>query len=265
MHGFKQFLAISLITVLFGCTPEPRDPSVLLVGTIAGPETELVEVAQGVAQSQFGLTVQTVEFEDYVLPNVALVDGSIDANVFQHKPYLEHYLKSHGGDLVIVGETFVYPVGIYSSRMKSIQDLPQGARVAIPNDPSNGARALLLLQKAGLITLKSKDNFEYSLADILSNPKKIDFVELDAAQLPRALPDVDAAIINTNFSLLAGLIPSRDAIFLEDANSPYANVIVTVASKAKDPKILHFVEAMNSSSVADKAKILFSDQAIAAW
>lgn len=265
MHVFKRLLAISITAVLFGCTQEPRDPAVLLVGTIAGPETELVEVAQGVAQSQYGLTVHTVEFEDYVLPNMALVDGSIDANVFQHKPYLDNYLKSHGGDLVIVGETFVYPVGIYSSRIKSIADLPQGARVAIPNDPSNGARALLLLQKAGLITLQSKDNFEYSLADILSNPKKIDFVELDAAQLPRALPDVDAAIINTNFSLLAGLVPSRDAIFLEDANSPYANVIVTLAAKAKDPKIVHFVEAMHSNAVAEKAKILFSDQAIAAW
>jgi D-methionine transport system substrate-binding protein len=143
--------------------------------------------------------------------------------------------------------------------------LPQGARIAIPNDPSNGARALLLLQKSGVITLKSKDNFDYSTADITSNPKHIDFVELDAAQLPRALPDVDAAIINTNFSMLAGLVPSRDAILLEDAKSPYANVIVTVASKAKDPRVLHFVEAMHSHAVAEKAKILFSDQAIQAW
>lgn len=264
MQVFKNLLLLSLV-VLFGCTPAPRDSSILLVGTIAGPETELVEVAEGVAQSQFGLKVQTVEFEDYVLPNVALVDGSIDVNVFQHKPYLDNYLKSHGGDLVIVGETFVYPVGVYSSRIKSMGDLPQGARVAIPNDPSNGARALLLLQKAGVITLKSKDNFDYSLADILYNSKQIDFIELDAAQLPRALPDVDAAIINTNYSLLAGLVPSRDAIFLEDANSPYANVIVTLASKAKDPKIVHFVEAMHSHAVTEKAQILFSHQAIPAW
>lgn len=265
MPLFNRGFAFALIILLVACSPEPRDPSVLLVGTIAGPETELVEVAEGVAQSRFGLSVKTVEFEDYVLPNLALKDGSIDVNVFQHQPYLDNYLRSQGGDLVAVGETFVYPVGIYAAKISTIQALQQGAKIAIPNDPSNGARALLLLERAGLITLARKDNFEYTQADILSNPKGLRFIELDAAQLPRALPDVDAAIINTNFSLLAGLIPSRDAIFLEDANSPYANIIVTLASKANDPKIQQFVEAMHSDAVAEKAKILFSNQAIPAW
>ena len=206
-----------------------------------------------------------VEFSDYSIPNAVLADGSIDANIFQHLPYLEAANKAHGYELVPIAKTFVYPMGIYSHRMKSLKAIPSGAQVAIPNDPSNEARALLLLEKAGLITLKEGAGINATPMDVASNPHKFKFKELDAAQLPRVLPDVDLAVINTNFAVPAGLTPSNDALFLEDKDSPYANIVVVRQADKDDPKIALLIKALQSEEVLQKAKELFHDQAIVAW
>lgn len=252
---------LAFFSLLGGCNPP--SPNTIMVGTISGPETELVEVAQKVAHERYGLDVKIIEFNDYNLPNEALQDGSLDVNVYQHLPYLQAASKAHGYHLEVLGKTFVYPTGIYSTKIKSLQHLPDHALVAIPNDPSNEARALLLLQKAKLITLHTQQNA--SLQDIASNPKKLRFTELDAAQLPRILADVDAAIINTTFAIPAGLNPARDALLIEGKDSPYANLIVIRQNSTKKPQLELFVKALNSPEVKAKAHELFGDAAIPAW
>ncbi|HHF7374781.1 MetQ/NlpA family ABC transporter substrate-binding protein [Legionella bozemanae] len=238
-------------------------PNTLVIGTIAGPETELVETAKEVAKNKYDLNIKIVTFNDYNLPNEALQDGSLDANVYQHLPYLNAAIKAHGYTLEAIGRTFVYPMGIYSKKYTSLQQLPEKAVIALPNDPSNEMRALQLLEKAQLITLKPTENT--GLKDIATNPHHLQFKEMDAAQLPRVLPDVDAAVINTTFALPAGLNPSRDALFTEDKNSPYANIIVIRSNTPKKEQLELFVKALNSEEVKEKAKTLFGDSAIPAW
>ncbi len=257
----RRLILTALFITLIGCGKQ--DPNTLIVGTIAGPETELVDVAQRVASERYGLTVKVVEFSDYNLPNEALMDGTLDANVYQHLPYLQAASKAHGYHFDVIGKTFVYPTGLYSTRFKTLKSLPENALIALPNDPSNEARALLLLQKAGLITLKKAENT--TLHSIKSNPKRLRFKELDAAQLPRILADVDAAVINTTFAIPAGLSPAHDALYLEHKDSPYANLIVIRQNSEKKAKLQLLVKALNSPEVADKAHDLFGDAAIAAW
>ena len=257
----RNLTIITLLLALIACSKP--SPNTLIVGTISGPETELVDVAQKIALDRYGLTVKIVEFNDYNLPNEALQDGSLDANVYQHLPYLQAAMDAHGYNFTVIGKTFVYPTGLYSSKIKSIKQLPNQATIALPNDPSNEARALLLLQKAGLITLKNTHHA--SIQDIASNPKKLRFKELDAAQLPRILADVDAAVINTTFAIPAGLSPSRDALFVEDKHSPYANLIVIRSNSLKKEQLNLLVKALNSKEVADKAHELFGDAAVVAW
>ncbi|MDP3562803.1 MAG: MetQ/NlpA family ABC transporter substrate-binding protein [Legionellaceae bacterium] len=262
-NKIKWLICISILTfIVTGCGTK-SSPNTLVVGTIAGPETELVDVAQKVAQQKYGLTIKIVEFSDYNLPNEALQDGTLDANIYQHLPYLQAAIKAHGYELEAIGKTFIYPTGIYSTKYKALQHIPVNGLIAIPNDPSNEGRALLLLQRAGLIRLKN--NHGTTLANISNNYKKIRFQELDAAQLPRVMPDVDAAVINTNFAIPAGLSPSHDALFLENKHSPYANLIVARKNNLKKAQLLLFVKAMNSPEVKEKAQELFGDAAIAAW
>lgn len=256
-------ISIFLLSLCLLACSKPS-PNTLMIGTIAGPETELVETARDVAKKNYGLTVKIIEFNDYNLPNEALQDGSLDANVYQHLPYLQAAMQARGYNFEVLGKTFVYPAGIYSSKIKSVKKLKPHALIAIPNDPSNELRALLLLQKAGLIQLKNTAATN-PLDNISSNPLQLRIKELDAAQLPRSLLDVDAAVINTNFAIPAGLSPTKDAIFAEDKNSPYANLIVIRGDSAKKQQLENFVKAMNSPEVQQKAKALFGDGAIPAW
>lgn len=262
MYRFIRSCAVFALSLTLLACGKP-DPNTLMVGTISGPETTLVDVAQKIALKRYGLTIKIIEFSDYNLPNEALRDGTLDANVYQHLPYLQAASKAHGYDFEVIGKTFVYPTGLYSAKIKSLQALPDHALIALPNDPSNEARALLLLQKAGLITLKSKQNM--TLRDIAKNQKNLRFKELDAAQLPRILADVDAAVINTTFAIPAGLKPTRDALFLEDKNSPYANLIVVRRDNDKKAQLALLVNALNAKEVKDKAQALFGDAAIVAW
>ncbi len=264
-HLFKRFCVLGFVALLLSaCGHHSKSsPDTLVVGTISGPETELMEVAQRVAQQHYGLTVKIVEFSDYNLPNEALEDGTLDANVYQHLPYLQAAIKAHGYHIEPIGKTFVYPTGIYSQKYQSLKQIPAHGLVAIPNDPSNEARALLLLQRAGLIHLKN--NSGTTLNNISSNPKQLRFQELDAAQLPRVLSDVDAAVINTNYAIPAGLSPSHEALFIESKSSPYANLIVIHQDSEKREQLMLLVKALNSEEVKIKARQLFGDAAIPAW
>lgn len=257
-----KFLVYSaLVLGLISCT-QPS-PNTLRIGTIAGPETELIETAKEVAKNKYGLNIQIVAFNDYNLPNEALQEGSLDANVYQHLPYLQAAMKAHHYSFEIIGKTFVYPVGIYSKKYTTLHDLPDHAVIAVPNDPSNEVRALQLLAKTQIITLK--ESTTAGLGDIATNPHQIQFKEMDAAQLPRVLPDVDAAVINTTFALPAGLSPSHDALITEDKESPYANLVVIRTDSLKKSQLALFVKALNSEEVKRKAKSLFNDAALPAW
>ncbi|MGO4332216.1 MetQ/NlpA family ABC transporter substrate-binding protein [Cupriavidus sp. 2TAF22] len=223
----------------------------LRVGTVSGPDAQVWQVVQKAAKRE-GLNIKVVEFNDYVQPNAALDAGDLDANSFQHQPYLDSQVKQRGYKMVSVGYTYISPLGIYSQKLKSPKDLPQGAKIAVPNDPSNENRALLLLAAQGVIKLKAgagANGVNATPLDVSDNPKKVKIVELDAAQLARALPDVAAAVINTNYALAAGLQPLRNAIALEDIHSPYANIIVVRTQDKDKPWVKKLVAAYQSEEV----------------
>lgn len=223
---------------------------VLKVAATAVPHAELLQFVKPQLQAQ-GVDLQVREFSDYVQPNAAVEDKQLDANFFQHQPYLNSYNKDRKSSLVQVpnGGIHVEPFGAYSQKIKHIKDLKDGAVVAIPNDPSNGGRALLLLQKQGLIELKDPKNITATPIDIVKNPKKLKFRELEAALLPRALADVDVALINTNYAIEAKLNPTKDALFIEGAESPYVNIIAARADRANDPVIQKLVKALRTPEV----------------
>jgi D-methionine transport system substrate-binding protein len=264
LHRIKKILALACTLTLVACHGH-SDPNTLKVGTIAGPDSQLLEVAKQVAKSKYNLDIKITEFTDYVEPNTALNDGSIDANMFQHLPYLNKQNSERHYTLTAVGKTFLFPMGIYSKKYKGLLELPEGAMIAIPNDPSNEGRALLLLQKADLIHLKDQTSMYATPADVTDNPKHYQFKELDAAQLSRSLVDVDLAVINSNFAILAGISPVDDAIMLEDANSPYANVIVVRKDDVGDPRVKKLILSIQSPEVLKAAQQIFKNQAIPAW
>ncbi|AJK47808.1 MetQ/NlpA family ABC transporter substrate-binding protein [Burkholderia plantarii] len=227
---------------------------VIKVGTVAGPDAQVWQVVQKVAKEKQGLNVKVIEFNDYVQPNAALDSGDLDANSFQHQPYLDSQIKQRGYKLVSAGLTYISPIGVYSKKVKSLKDLPAGAKLAVPNDPSNENRALLLLQAQGVIKLKAgaaTGGNNATVLDIADNPKKLKISELDAAQLPRVLGDVDAAVINTNYALAANLQPTKDAIALESLTSPYANLIAVRAQDRNQPWVKKLVAAYQSPEVKD--------------
>lgn len=269
MQKLRLISSIFLLSIglagLTACSPTQKTENEIRVGTISGPETQLMEVAKEVALKKYNLDVKIVEFSDYSLPNTALNDGNLDANMFQHEPYLEEEIKNKHYNITPIGKTFIYPMGIYSKKIKNLNQLKNNAIVAIPNDPTNEGRALLLLSKAGLIQLSAKASFLVTPRDITSNPKNLKFKELDAAQLTRALPDVDLAVINTNYAVLAGLYPNKNALFVEGKNSPYANLIVVRSDEVNNPKLKELVKALQSQEVKNSAKKIFDGQAIPAW
>ena len=222
--------------------------TVLTVGATPVPHAELLNLIKDDLAAQ-GFTLKVVEFTDYVQPNSALIAGDIDANFFQHIPYLESN-DEWKAKLVSAFGVHVEPFGLYSEKYKNINSLPNGAVIAIPNDPSNGGRALLLLQAKGLIKLSS-DSLTVTIRDITDNPKNFKFRELEAAQLPRSLSDVDAATINGNYALEAGFNPLKDSLIIEGADSPYVNIIVVQKGKENDAKIIALKNALLSQKIKD--------------
>lgn len=223
---------------------------VLKIGVENGPHAEIAEVVKK-NLAKDGIELKIFEFSDYTRPNPALNDGDLDINSFQHGPYLEQQVKDRGYKITAVGKTVVFPIGVYAKKIKSLDELPSGGKVAIPNDPSNGGRALLLLQSKGLIKVNPSAGITPSVADITENPKKIKFVEIDAAQAPHVLPDVDAAVINTNFAIQGKLDPAKDAIAREAADSPYVNVLVVRTADLNKPWVKKVVDAYHSKEVRD--------------
>lgn len=242
----QSALALALVSG-FSASAMAQDKPVK-IGVTGGPHAQIFEVAKKVAEKD-GLKIQVIEFSDYVQPNAALASGDLDANSYQHKPYLDQQVKDRGYKFVSAGYTVNFPIGIYSKKIKSLNDLKQGAKFGIPNDPTNGGRVLLVLQEKGLIKLRPEAGLKATPLDVIDNPKKIKFVELDAAQLPRSLDDLDASAINTNFALSAGLNPGKDAIAQEGAKSPYVNLIAVREADKDKPWVTKLVKAYQSEEV----------------
>ena len=239
----KAFVAALSAAVL--CSVSAANAGEISVGVTPVPHGEVMEFVKPIVAKQ-GVDLKIVEFNDYVQPNLATDDGELDANYFQHRPYLEEFTKDHGINLVEVATVHIEPMGVYSKQIKEINELKDGAVIAIPNDPTNGGRALLLLNKAGVITLEDPTDITATVMDIKDNPKNIEIRELEAAQLPRALEDVDAAVINTNFAMQADLIPQRDAIVIEGADSPYVNILVANPESAQKEDMKILIKAVQS-------------------
>ncbi|MEF9943879.1 MAG: MetQ/NlpA family ABC transporter substrate-binding protein [Burkholderiaceae bacterium] len=234
------------------------------IGVTAGPHAQVMEVVKKVAERD-GLKIQVVEFSDFVQPNAALAAGDLDANSYQHLPYLEAQNKDRGYKLAAAAQTITFPLTFYSKKLKSFAELKNGARVGIPNDPTNGGRALLLLQAQGVIKLKADAGLKATPLDIADNPKKIKLVELDAAQLARSLADLDAAAINGSYASPAGLDPVRDGIATESAKGPYANIIAVREADKTKPWVAKLVKAYQSDEVKKFVQTQFKGGMITAW
>jgi len=243
----KTLTAIALAAAALGANAAD---AVLKVAATAVPHAEILNFVKPQLKAQ-GVDLQVKEFSDYVQPNIAVEDKQLDVNFFQHQPYLDSFNKDRKTSLVAVpdGKVHVEPFGAYSSKIKNIKDLKDGASVAIPNDPSNGGRALILLAKQGLIELKDPKSLTPTPLDVVKNPKKLKFRELEAPLLPRALNDVDLALINTNYAIEAKLNPTQDALFIEGADSPYTNIVAARADRANDPNIAKLIKALRTPEV----------------
>jgi D-methionine transport system substrate-binding protein len=262
---YTGILCVTMI--LSSCSKTNRqNPNEIRVGVQAGPEYIVAEAAQRVAKEKYGLDVKLVQFTDYVTPNTVLSQKDIDINAFQTKPYLEEEIKQRGYPLVVVGNTFVYPLAAYSRKIKSLGELPEGSVIAIPNDVTNGGRALLLLEKNGLIKLKTGAGLTARILDIEENPHNLKIKEIEAAQLPRVLDDreIILALINNNYAASAGLL-LKDGLFAEDKESYYVNVIVAREDNTDEEKVKKFVQAYQSDEVAETAERVFRGGAIKGW
>lgn len=235
----------------------------LKIGVSSGPYAEILEYTANLSKKE-DIEVKVIEFTDYTLPNAALAQGDIDFNNFQHKPYLDNQVKQRGYELVTLEKSIIVPLGLYSKKVKAFSELKEGSTVAIPNDPSNGSRALLLLQQAGLIKVDPKVGIAATIVNIIDNPKKLKFKEIDAAQLPRSLDDVDFAAVTLNYAVAGGLDPKK-SLLLEDANTPWNLWFVTTKARKDDPAIKRFIELYRSPDV--KAFILkrFEGTIIPTW
>lgn len=232
----------------------------LKVGVTAGPHAMIMEKVKELAQAE-GIDVQIIEFNDFILPNIALNDGELDLNSYQHQPYLDEQVKNRGYKIKSAGKTVLMPLGIYSNKIKTLTDLKEGAKIAIPNDPTNGGRALKLLEKEGLITLKPSEN--PSLLDIAENPKKLSILEIDAPQVPRILDDVDIGITNTDWILLANIDP-QVALAIEDKNSPYANVFA-IRDDENRPEVEKLIKIYQSDPIKRFIQETFKGAIVSAW
>ena len=266
--SFSLVLAALLaVFALAGCSNGSSggaEKTVIKVGASPSPHAEILEqVVDNLAEK--GYTLEIVEYTDYVQPNLALESGDLDANYFQHKPYLEDFNEKNGTHLVPVADIHYEPYGLYAGKTKSLDELKDGATIAVPNDASNEARALLLLEAAGLIKLKPEAGLPATVMDIEENPKNLKIMEIEAAQLPRSLPDVDMAVINGNYALDAGL-SIKDALAVEDKESiaaeRYANILVVKEGNENNPGILALIEALRSEEVRKYINDSFNGSAI---
>lgn len=265
-------LAISLflITALAACgggadgKGKPLSDHKLVVGVSAGPHEEIMGKVKEVAAKD-GLEIEIKTFSDYVLPNVALAEGELDVNSFQHEPYLEQFKKDRNLDLTVLAPTLNFPLGIYSNKIKDIKQIKKGDKLGIPNDPTNNSRALRLIEQAGLIKLKEEAGVKATVKDIVENPLQLQFVELEAAQIPRHLDEVAAAAINSNFAIENKLVPTRDAILIEPKDSPWVNVLAVRTENKDDPVLKKLVKAYHSEEVKQFVMDNFDESILPSW
>ena len=242
-------LAFSFLALVSfsGCNKNSSS-TVIKVGATPRPHAELLNLVKDDLKES-GYDLQVVEFTDYVTPNKALEDGEIDANFFQHLPYMNSFNKEQGYHLVSASGIHIEPMAVYSKKVKSLEELKNGSTIAIPNDPTNEGRALLLLQSAGLITLDSNAGLEATPVNIVNNPKNLKFSELEAASVPRVLQDVDAAVINGNYAIPVGLVATKDGLYVEGADSPYVNIVSVKEGNETSDKIKALVNALKSEKI----------------
>ena len=255
MKKYLLPLAATLAVLVAGCSGGTSGGAAdaskpLTVAATPVPHAEILKEIKPLLAKQ-GVDIEIKVFTDYVQPNMQVAQKQLDVNFFQTEPYLDAFNRERGTNLVKVVGVHIEPFGAYSRKFKSLNDLPSGADVAIPNDPSNNSRALILLHKAGVIQLRDPTDSLATLRDITSNPKQLKFRELDSAMLPRVLDQVDLALINTNYALDAGLDPTKDALAIEGSDSPYVNFLVGRPDNLKDPRVLKLAAALTSPQVKD--------------
>ena len=246
---------LALGALVAGCSGEKKEAAqssdkkvVLKVGATPVPHAEILNEIKPLLAKD-GIDLQIIEFTDYVKPNLSLNDKEIDANFFQHEPYLKKFAADRKLDLVNLVAVHIEPMGVYSKKLKDIKSVPDGAKVAIPNDPTNGGRALNILAIAGLIKLKDGVGISATVGDIVENPKNLKITEAEAAMLPRTLDDVDLAVINSNFAMEAKLNPTKDALFIEPKDSPYANIVAVRKGDENRKEIQALKKALTSPEV----------------
>jgi D-methionine transport system substrate-binding protein len=261
----RRSLILSAVATLSAPTIlRAQAPTRLRVGVTAGPHAQILEAVKKVAATR-ALDLNIVEFSDYILPNAALAAGDLEVNSYQHKPFLDQQNADRKYNLVGVGLTVNFPIGVYSKKHKRWDEVPAGGQIAIPNDPTNGGRALLLFQDKGLLKLKDGVGFKPTIADIVQNEKRFRFIELEAAQTARSLDDVAAAVINTNYALSAGLTPGRDALLREDPKGPYVNLIAVRETDREKPWVRPFVESYQSTDVREFVEKTFQGSVLPSW
>ncbi len=241
----KVLLALCLLPVLASAAYAAQK---IVVGVTPFPHKDIMMVAKPLLEKE-GYLLEIKEFSDYVQPNMALAEKHLDANFFQHIPYLDNMNKEKKLDLAWIAKVHIEPLGLYSKKITKLEEIKSGDIIAVPNDPTNGARALRLLEAHGLIKLKPGELI--TARDVVENPKNLKIMELEAAQLPRTLQDVTASVINTNFAVEAGLVPSKDAIVIEGKDSPYANILVVRGADKDSPMAKALIKAVNSPEVKE--------------
>lgn len=261
--------ALVLLVSLVGCTQKTTTTATLnedklVIGVTAGPHEEILEKVKELAVAE-GLEIDIKVFTEYVMPNIALAEGDLDINVFQHKPYLDNFKADRNLDLIEVASTVNFPMGIYSEDLGDVSEIEEGDRIGLPNDPTNGARALILFENAGLITLKEGVGVRATVQDIVENPLNLRFIELEASQLPRQLGELKAAAINTNFAIEHGYVPTEDSIFIEPNDSPWVNVVAVRTENKDDATLNKFVRIYQSEEVRKFIEERFQGSIVAAW
>lgn len=259
---FKKIMS-GLAFSFFSISPVLAESTITL-GVTAGPHAQIAEAVVKAAKNN-GLIINIIEFSDGVLINEATDKGEIDANAFQHTPYLDQHVKDRRLDVVSVASTVLLPSAVYSSKYKNVDDLPKGALISIPNDPTNAGRALKILDEAKVLTLREGVSFDATELDIIENPKKIRILSLDSAQLPRSLEDVDLAVIPSYIALNADLLPSRDAILIEGSLSDYFCLIGIAQKNINEPWVSTLVESYRSPEVKDFIAATFDGNVITDW
>lgn len=263
--NFKKLITISTLLSSILLTACNEEKEKLKVGVISGPEHQVMEVAAKIAKEKYQRDIELIVFTDYATPNEALNKGDLDVNAFQHKPYLDKQIADKGYKLVPVANTFVYPIAAYSKKIKSLAELKDGDKIAVPNDPTNLGRALILLEKQGLIKLKDNTNLLSTRIDIIENPKNLDIQEIEAPLLTRTLDEVAFSIINTTYAGQINLTPTKDGLFVEDRNSPYVNLIVSRIDNKDKAIIQDFIKSYQTQEVFDKANEVFKGAMVKGW